>query len=325
MATAMRIHRIGGPEVFVAEEVAVGAPGPGEARIRHTAIGLNFIDTYQRSGQYPLRQPLPCILGNESAGVIEAVGAGVTRVKPGDRVLYSGQPGAYCSERLVAADRLIAIPAGIGDSAAAAVYTKGLTAEYLVRRTYPVKAGDTILVHAAAGAVGSVLCQWAKHLGATVIGTVGSEAKMPLARENGCAHVILYTRENFAERVREITQGAGVAVVYDAVGKDTFERSLDCLKPRGLLVGYGEASGPAAPIDPRALMNKGSLYMTRVSLPHYLATPADYREATEALFAVIASGAVKIRVNQTYKLANVADAHRDLAARKTTGSTVLVP
>jgi len=325
MAKAMRIHAIGGPEVFVEDEIAVGPPGPGQARIKQTACGLNFLDTYHRGGAYPLRLPLPAILGQEAAGVVVEVGAGVANVKPGDRVVYSGQPGAYCDERLVLADRLMPIPASITDAQAAAVFNKGMTAEYLLRRAYPVKRGDTILVHAAAGAVGLIMCQWAKHLGASVLGTVGSEAKAELARANGCDHAILYRRENFPERVRALTGGAGVPVVYDAVGKDTFDGSMDCLRPRGYLVCFGEASGRVPPVDPHTLMNKGSIFLTRASMLHYNITAEDYRTAAGALWDVIAKGAVKIHVNQTYPLAEVGRAHRDLEARKTTGSVILVP
>ncbi len=325
MAKAMRIHRIGGPDVFVEDEIAVGAPGYGEARIKQTACGLNFLDTYHRGGAYPLRMPLPAILGQEGAGVVAEVGPGVSGVKPGDRVVYCSVPGAYCDERLVPAWRLVPIPAGISDAQAAAVFNKGMTAEYLIRRAYPVKAGETILVHAAAGAVGLILCQWAKHLGATVIGTVGSEAKAAVARANGCDHTILYTRENFPERVRALTGGVGVPVVYDAVGKDTFDGSMDCLRPRGYLVCFGEASGRVPPVDPHTLMNKGSIFLTRASMIHYNLTEADYRTAAAALWDVVAKGGVKIHVNQTYRLAEVAQAHRDLEGRKTTGSSVLLP
>lgn len=325
MARAMRIHGIGGPEVFVAEDVPVGAPGPNEARIRQTACGLNFLDTYHRKGAYPLRMKLPAILGSEGAGIVLETGPGVANVKPGDRVVYSGQTGAYCDERLVAADRLFPIPEGVSEIEAAAIFNKGLTAEYLIRRAYPVKAGETILVHAAAGAVGLVLCQWAKHLGATVIGTVGSDAKAQLARANGCDHAILYRTENFPARVRALTGGAGVPVVYDAVGKDTFAGSLDCLRPRGYLVCFGEASGPVAPVDPHTLMNKGSIFLTRASLLHYNLTIEDWRNAAATLWRLVTAGAIKIHVNQTYRLADVATAHRDLEARKTSGSTVLVP
>jgi NADPH2:quinone reductase len=325
MAKAMRIHGIGGPEVFVEDEIAVGAPGPGQARIKQTACGLNFLDTYHRGGAYPLRLPLPAILGQEGAGIVAEVGPGVSNVKPGDRVVYSGQPGAYCDERLVAAERLQPIPAGISDVQAAAVFNKGMTAEYLLRRAYPVKPGETILVHAAAGAVGLILCQWAKHLGAIVIGTVSTEAKAATARANGCDHAILYTREKFPERVRALTNGVGVPVVYDAVGKDTFQGSMDCLRPRGYLVCFGEASGRVPPVDPHTLMDKGSIFLTRASMLHYNITAEDYRTAANALWDVIAKGAVKIHVNQTYRLADVGQAHRDLEARKTTGSTVLLP
>jgi NADPH2:quinone reductase len=320
----MRIHRIGGPEVFVADEVAVPAPGPGQARIKQTACGVNFLDTYHRSGAYPLRLPLPAILGGEGAGIVLETGAGVTGLKPGDRVVYSGQPGAYCDERLVVADRVSPIPDGVSDIEAAAIFNKGLTAEYLIRRAYPVAAGETILIHAAAGAVGMVLCQWAKHLGATVIGTVSTEEKAALARACGCDHTILYSREKFPERVRALTGGAGVPVVFDAVGKDTFEGSLDCLRPRGYMICFGEASGPVPPVNLHTLMNKGSVFVTRASLVHYNITVADYRAAAQALWALIASGAIKIHLNQTYRLADVAQAHRDLAARKTTGSSVLL-
>jgi NADPH:quinone reductase len=325
MAKAMRIHRTGGPEVLVEDEITVGAPGPGEARIRQGACGLNFLDTYIRSGQYPLRQQLPCILGGEGAGVVLEVGADVRDLKPGDRVVYCGQQGAYCDERLARADRLVPIPDGMSETEAAAIFNKGMTAEYLIRRAYPIKAGDTVLVHAAAGAVGLVLCQWAKYLGATVLGTVSTEAKAALAIEHGCDHAILYTREDFAARAREITKGAGVAAVYDSVGKDTMVRSMDALRPRGYLVCFGESSGPAPMIDPRILMDKGSIFLTRASLVHYDITREEYRAAAAALFDAIAKGGIKIRINQTYRLADVATAHRDLEARHTTGSSVLLP
>lgn len=325
MAKAIRIHQTGGPDVFVVEDVAVGDPGPGQARIRQTACGVNFLDTYHRSGQYPLRHPLPCILGGEAAGVVVALGDGVRAVKPGDRVVYSGQPGAYCDERLVRANRLFPIPDGVSDIEAAAIFNKGMTAEYLIRRAYPVKAGETILVHAAAGAVGLVLCQWGRHLGATVLGTVSTEAKAEIARANGCDHPIFYTRENFAERARALTDGAGVSVVFDSVGKDTFERSMDALRRRGYLVCFGESSGPAPVIDPRILMYKGSIFLTRASLIDYVVTDDEFNDAARSLFALVKSGAIKIHVNQTYRLADVAQAHRDLEARKTTGSSVLLP
>ena len=325
MAMAMRIHRTGGPEMFVADDVPVGAPGPGQVRLRHGACGLNFLDTYIRSGQYKLRQELPCILGGEGAGTVLELGPGVSELKIGDRVVYSGQQGSYCEERLARAERLVRIPDSMSEIDAAAVFNKGMTAEYLIRRAYPVQAGDTILVHAAAGAVGTVLCQWAKHLGATIIGTVSTEEKARVARENGCDHPILYTREDFAARAREITKGVGVAVVYNSVGKDTMMRSLDALRPRGYLVCFGESSGRAPAVDPHDLMDKGSLFLTRASLLHYAITVEELRTAAQALFDTIAHGGIKIRLNQTYRLADVAQAHRDLEARRTTGSSVLLP
>ena len=325
MPKAMRIHRTGGPEVFQADDVPVGAPGPGQVRMRHGAVGLNFLDTYLRSGQYPLRQPLPCILGGEGAGTVVEVGPDIRDLKVGDKVVYSGLQGSYCEERLAPAHRLVRIPAGMTETDAAAIYNKGMTAEYLIRRAYPVKAGDTILVHAAAGAVGTVLCQWGKFLGATVLGTVSTEAKARVAQENGCDHPIFYTREDFAARAREITKGAGVAVVFDSVGKDTFLRSMDALRPRGYLVCFGEASGPAPAFDPRLLMDKGSLFVTRASLLHYAATVEELQAAAKSLFDTIAAGGIKIRLNQTYRLADVAQAHRDLESRRTVGSSVLLP
>jgi NADPH:quinone reductase len=325
MARAAVIRRNGGPEVFEMEDVPVGPPGPGQVRIRQTACGVNFLDTYLRSGQYPMRQPFPTILGGEGAGIIEAVGKGARGWKEGDRVVYSGQQGSYCDERLVAVNRLAIIPAGVSEVEAAAIYNKALTAEYLIRRSYKVKPGETILVHAAAGGVGLILCQWGKHLGATVIGTVGTEAKAAMARANGCDHTILYNTENFAERARELTNGAGVSVVYDSVGKDTFERSMDALRPLGYLVCFGESSGPAPQIDPRVLMYKGSIFLTRASLIHYNITPADHRRAARTVFDLVTSGALKINLNRTYPLADVAQAHRDIEGRLTMGATVLVP
>ena len=321
---AMRIHRTGGPDVFQEDELPSPRPGPGEALIRHEACGVNFLDTYIRSGQYPLRSPLPCIVGGEGAGRVLEVGPGVGNLKPGDRVVYSGQFGSYCEERLVKANRVARIPDGMSTVEAAAVFNKAMTTEYLIRRAYPVKRGDTILVHAAAGGVGLVMCQWAKHLGATVIGTVSSEAKAKLAAAHGCDHPVIYTREDFAARARELTSGAGVAAVFDSVGKDTFLRSMDALKRRGYLVCFGEASGPVAPVDPHLLMNKGSLFLTRASLLHYTVTDEEYEDATRAVFDVLGSGAIKIQLNQTYRLADVAEAHRDLEARRTTGSSVLL-
>lgn len=325
MTHAIRIHEYGGPEVLRWEEVAVGDPGPGELRIRHGAIGLNYIDVYHRTGLYPL-PALPWTLGMEGAGRVEAVGPGVSEFKVGDRVAYASPPvGAYAEVRLMPADRVVALPDAIDERAAAAMLLQGMTAQYLLRRSYRVQAGDTILLHAAAGGVGLIASQWARHLGATVIGTVGSEAKAALARAHGCDHVIDYRRENIVERVREITGGAGVAVVYDSVGKDTFMDSLDCLRPLGMMVSFGNASGPVPAFEPGLLAAKGSLFFTRPSLMHYTARRADLLASAAELFAVVTSGAVQIEVNQTYPLAETAQAHRDLEARQTTGSTVLLP
>ena len=325
MTHAIRIHHYGGPEVLRWEEVAVGDPGPGELRIRHGAIGLNYIDVYHRTGLYPL-PALPWTLGMEGAGQVEAVGPGVTEFKVGDRVAYASPPvGAYAEVRLMPADRVVALPDTIDERTAAAMLLQGMTAQYLLRRSYRVQAGDAILLHAAAGGVGLIASQWARHLGATVIGTVGSEAKAALARAHGCDHVIDYRRENIVERVREITGGAGVAVVYDSVGKDTFMDSLDCLRPLGMMVSFGNASGPVPAFEPGLLAAKGSLFFTRPSLMHYTARRADLLASAAELFAVVTSGAVQIEVNQTYPLAETAQAHRDLEARQTTGSTVLLP
>ena len=322
MPYAIRIHKTGGPEVLAWEEVDVGQPGPGEALVRHTAIGLNYVDTYVRSGLYPAS--LPSGLGTEAAGVVEAVGPGVTDVKVGDRVAYSSGPqGAYAEVRVMPAERLVVLPDGISDQQAAAMMLKGMTAQYLIRQTYRVEAGDTILFHAAAGGVGLIACQWAKSLGATVIGTAGSDEKAKLARAHGCDHVILYTRENFVERVREITSGALVLVVYDSVGKDTFSASLDCLAPRGLMVLFGQSSGPVEPVDLGILAQKGSLYVTRPTLRTYGDKRADLLAMARDLFDVVLSGKVKIEVNQTYPLREAARAHQDLQGRKTTGSTIL--
>ena len=324
MTKAIRIDRTGGPEVLQWLDVEVGAPGPGQARIRHTAVGLNFIDTYQRSGLYKL--PLPTGLGQEGAGVVEAVGDGVVDLKAGDRVAYAGgPPGAYAEARLVPADRLVKLPRGIDDRTAAAVMLKGLTTHYLLRRTYPVKPGDTLLMHAAAGGVGSILVPWAKHLGATVIGTVGSAEKAEKARAAGCDHVIQYRSEDFAAAVKRLTGGRGVDVVYDAVGKDTFMGSLDCLRPLGMLVSYGNASGKPPPLDPLVLSEKGSLFLTRPTLGHYTARREDLLLSAKALFHVVRQGIVKTDVGQTYALKDTAQAHHDLEARKTTGSTLLLP
>ena len=325
MTRAIRIHKTGGPEVLSWDEVMVGAPGPGELRLRQTAIGLNYIDTYHRSGLYPL-PAMPAVIGMEAAGLVDAVGEGVTDFAVGDRVAYAAPPvGAYAEERLMPADRVIACPDGIDDVHAAAMMLQGMTAQYLLRQTYRVAAGDTILIHAAAGGVGLIVCQWAHHLGATVIGTVSTEEKAALARAHGCDHPILYTRENFTERVRALTDGKGVPVVYDSIGKDTFEGSLDCLRPRGLMVVFGSASGPVPPFDTGILAAKGSLYLTRPTLMTYIAERENLVAMANDLFDVVAAGAVRIQVNQTYALKDAAQAHRDLEARRTTGSTVLIP
>jgi NADPH2:quinone reductase len=324
MTKAIRIHEHGGPELMQWEDVEVGAPGEGEARVRHTAVGLNFIDVYQRSGLYKL--PMPMTLGMEGAGIVEEVGSGVDDLKPGQRVAYAGMPpGSYSEERLIPAHRLVALPDSLNDQQGAAMMLQGMTACYLIRRTYPVQSGDTILVHAAAGGVGLILCQWAKHLGATVIGTVGTDEKAELARANGCAHTIIYSRENVAERVREITNDEGVPVVYDSVGQATFEGSIDSLRPLGMMVSFGAASGPLAPLDTGLLAAKGSLFLTRPSLMNYTGTRQDLLDRAGELFDVVTGGHVNISVNQTYPLADAAQAHRDLEARKTTGSTVLIP
>ena len=324
MVKTVRVHAYGGPEALVYEDFDPGTPGPGQARIRHTAVGLNYIDTYHRTGLYKLPS-LPHALGVEGAGVVEAVGDGVTNVKPGDRICYGSILGAYAEERIVPADRLLALPEGISDDVAAGIMLKGLTARYLLRVTYRVQKGDTVLIHAAAGGVGLIACQWAKHLGATVIGTVGSDEKAALAKAHGCDHPVIYTRESFVDKVKEVTNGKGVPVVYDSVGKDTWEGSLDCLAVRGMMVSFGNASGPVAPFSILALSQKGSLFLTRPTLAHYITTRADYEETANDLFGVVKSGVVKIEVNQRYALKDVADAHRDLESRKTTGSTIFIP
>ncbi|MFL6579574.1 MAG: quinone oxidoreductase family protein [Burkholderiales bacterium] len=324
MAKAIRFHRAGGPEVLQLDDIEVGDPADGQARVRNTAIGLNFIDTYHRSGLYPM--PLPSGIGLEAAAVVEAVGKGVTHVKPGDRVGYAGgPPGAYSQARLIPADRLVKVPEGISDNEVAAMMLKGLTVWYLLRRTYRVEKGETVLFHAAAGGVGLIACQWLKALGVTVIGTVGSDDKARIAKAHGCDHTIVYTRENFVDRVKEITGGRKVPVVYDSVGKDTFMGSLDCLQPRGLLCIFGNGSGPVSAFDLNLLAAKGSLYVTRPSLMVYTARRQDLETGAKELFEVVKSGKVKIEINQTYKLQDAAQAHRDLEARKTTGSTVLLP
>jgi len=324
MVKAVRVHTYGGPEALVYEDVDPGAPGPGQARIRQTAVGLNYIDTYHRTGLYKLPS-LPHALGVEGSGIVEAVGEGVTNVKPGDRICYGSILGAYAEERIVPADRLLALPEGISDDVAAGIMLKGMTARYLLRVTYRVQKGDTVLIHAAAGGVGLIACQWAKHLGATVIGTVGSDEKAELARAHGCDHPVIYTRESFVDKVKEVTGGKGVPVVYDSVGKDTWEGSLDCLAVRGMMVSFGNASGPVAPFSILTLSQKGSLFLTRPTLAHYIVTRADYEQTANDLFGVVKSGAVKIEVNQRYALKDVAQAHVDLESRKTTGSTVLIP
>ena len=325
MPRAIQITAYGGPEQMQLVEREVGDPGPGEIRIRHLACGLNFIDVYQRTGLYA--NPLPLMLGMEGAGTVEAVGDGVTHLQPGDRAAYaSNPPGSYCEARVMPAKNVVRLPEGIAFDTAAGMMLKGLTAQYLLKKTLPVQglqAGDFVLFHAAAGGVGLIACQWARALGLQLIGTAGGAAKCALALEHGAAHAIDYTREDFVARVKDITGGRGVKVVYDSIGKDTFDRSLDCLQPFGLMASFGNASGPVAPIAPGMLGPKGSLYLTRQTLFTHIAT----REATQAmaddLFAVVQSGAVKIRIDQRYDLADVAQAHRDLEARKTTGSTVL--
>ncbi len=325
MTKAIRIHTPGGPEALSYDDIELAAPGEGEVQLRQTAIGLNFIDVYHRTGLYPIPD-MPAVIGLEAAGVVESVGPGVTDLVAGDRVAYANPPlGAYAEARNMPADRLIKVPEGISDEQAAAIMLQGMTVEYLIRRTYNVKAGDTVLFHAAAGGVGLMACQWLKHLGATVIGTVGSDEKADLAKANGCDHTILYNKEDIAARVREITEGAGVPVVYDSVGKDTFDASINSLSPLGLFVTFGNASGPVPPVDPGFLAQKGSLFMTRPTLMTYTAKRDDMVKSAEALFDVVGSGAVKIAINQRYPLAEAAQAHSDLEARKTTGSTILLP
>jgi len=325
MPHAIRIHQTGGPEVLQWEEISVPAPGPGEVHIRHVAVGLNYIDVYHRTGLYPIGD-LPSGLGLEGAGEVVAVGPEVAHVQPGDRVAYAHGPlGAYSTERLIPAQRLVMLPDGIDTELAAAMMLQGMTARYLLRRTYQVKAGDTILFHAAAGGVGLIACQWARHLGATVIGTVGSEAKAELARAHGCTHPILYKEEDFVARVRELTDGRGVAAVYDSVGQETFLKSLDCLQPLGIMVSFGQSSGPVESFNPGLLAAKGSLFLTRPSLMVYIAAREDLLESAADLFGVVLSGAVKIEVNQRYPLADAARAHTDLEARRTSGSTLLIP
>jgi len=323
MAHAIRIHENGGPEVLRWEAVDVPDPGPGEAVIRQTASGLNFIDVYFRTGLYPAPS-FPLTIGNEGVGVVEAVGDGVTEVAVGDRVTYCMSLGSYAQRRIIASRFLVKIPDGISDEQAAAVMLKGCTVQYLIRRTHAVQPGETVLFHAAAGGTGLIACQWLKHLGATVIGTVGTREKAELARAHGCDHPIVYTEESFVDRVKELTGGKGVPVVYDSVGKDTFDDSLRCLRPRGLMVSFGNASGAVEPFRPVILAQKGSLFLTRPTLANYTSTRQELEETTAELFDVVGSGAVRIEVNQTYALQDAAQAHRDLEARKTTGSTVLL-
>ena len=324
MSFAIRFHQTGGPEVLRWEEVPVGDPAADEVRLRHEAVGLNYIDTYQRSGLYPL--PLPSGLGQEGAGVVEAVGKDVRDFRPGDRVAYAGGPvGAYSQQRCLPAARLLKLPESIDFRTGAAMMLQGLTTAYLLRRTYAVQPGDAVLIHAAAGGVGLIACQWARALGATVIGTVSTEAKAELARQHGCEHVILYSHEDVAARVRDITGGEGVAVVYDGVGKDTFAASLDSLRMRGMMVSFGNASGAVPPFNPLLLTQKGSLFLTRPMLAHYTANRDELLALGQELFAVVESGKVRININQTFALADAADAHRALEARQTTGSTVLLP
>lgn len=324
MPKAIRIHAYGGPEVMVWEDVTLERPGPGQAHIKQHAVGLNYIDVYHRTGLYP--QPaFPFVLGTEAAGEVLAVGEGVTNVAVGDRVAYASVLGAYAEERLIAADRLVKLPDTIDYNTAAAMMLQGMTVQYLLRRTYNVTDKTTLLFHAAAGGVGLIACQWAKALGATIIGTVSSQEKADLAKAHGCHHTINYREENFVEKVKEITNGTGVDVVYDSIGKDTFPGSLECLKPRGMFVSFGNASGPVDAFDMGLLAKHGSLFATRPSLMHYIATHEELAATAHDLFDVVGSGKVTINVNQTYALKDIAQAHQDLEARKTTGSTVLIP
>jgi NADPH:quinone reductase len=325
MAGMVRVRETGGPEVMRFEDVDVGEPGPGQVRLRQTAVGLNFIDVYFRTGLYPA-PALPFTPGMEGAGVVEAVGPGVTEVKVGERVAYAAPPlGAYAETRLMQADRLVPLPDDISDQQAAAMMLKGMTAHYLLRRTFPVQPGQTILFHAAAGGVGLIACQWARHLGARVIGTVGSAAKAELARSHGCDFPIRYDHEDVVGRVRELTDGKGVPVVYDSVGKSTFEQSLDCLAPLGMMVTFGQSSGAIPPVNLGILSQKGSLYITRPTLVTYTAKREDLLRAASELFDVVRRGAVRIEINQTFALRDAVDAHRALEGRQTTGSTLLLP
>ena len=324
MAHAIRIHQPGGPEVMQWEEMTAGDPGPGQARVRHTAVGVNYIDTYHRSGLYKL--PMPSGIGSEAAGIVEAVGPGVTDIKAGDRVAYcGGAPGSYAEVRVMPVDRLVKLPEGVSDRTAATLMLKGLTTQYLLRQTYPVKSGETILFHAAAGGVGLIACQWARALGVTMIGTVGTDEKAKIAKDHGCTHTIVYTREDFVARVKELTNGKGVPVVYDGVGKAMFPSSLDCLQPRGLYVNFGNASGPVPPLDMLMLSAKGSLYVTRPTLVTYTSTRPALLAMAEEMFGLVKAGKIVNEARQTYPLKDAAQAHRDLEGRKTTGSTLLIP
>lgn len=324
MAKAIRIHAVGGPEVMEYVDVDVGDPGPGEARVRQVACGLNYIDVYFRTGAYP--QPLPGGIGMEGAGVVESVGAGVTHVKPGDRVAYAGRPtGAYAEARVMPAAVLVKLPASIDFETGAAMMLQGLTVQYLFRRTFHLRGGETILFHAAAGGVGLIACQWARAIGVTMIGTVGSDEKAELAKAHGCVHTINYNKENFVERVKEITGGKGVPVVYDSIGKDTFIGSLDCLSPLGMMVSFGAASGAVPPFSLNELASRGSLFITRPSVFTYTARREDLDVMAHELFAMVEGGKIRIDINQRYALRDAAQAHRDLEERKTTGSTILLP
>lgn len=324
MINAIRVHQTGGPEVLNYEQIEIGEPGPGEAKVRHEAVGLNFIDVYFRTGLYKAAQ-MPFTPGNEGAGTVIAVGAGVDNVKVGDRVAYVATPGSYADERILPADRLVIVPESIDLKTAASMMLKGMTAQYLLRRTFRVEAGQTILFHAAAGGVGLIAGQWAKHLGATVIGTAGSPDKIALAKQHGYDHVINYRTENFAERVRELTNGAGVDVVYDSVGRDTYMGSLDVLKPLGMFACFGQSSGVIPPFDLGLLAQQGSLFATRPTLFNYVAKRSDLEKTAAELFDVVGSGAVKIEINQTYALKDARKAHEELEARKTTGTSILLP
>jgi NADPH:quinone reductase len=321
MPHAIQIHQTGAPEVLSWEEVEIGRPGPGQAKLLQEAVGLNFIDVYHRSGLY--QQALPFVPGVEGAGVVESVGPKVTNVKPGDRVAYAGPLGGYAEERLIDANRLVKLPDGITTDQAAGMMLQGMTAQMLLRSVFPVHEGDPILIHAAAGGVGLIMCQWAAALGAIVIGTVGTEEKAELARERGCAHPIVYSKQDFVAEVQRITKGEKLPVVYDSVGRDTFMRSLDCLKHRGLMVSFGNASGPVEPLSPLLLSQKGSLYLTRPTLYHYIATRQQLEQSAGELFDMVTSGRVKVEVQQRFALKDAADAHRALQERRTTGSTIL--